>query len=141
MILKFAGRLVALTCLSLVAPRVGQAQDSLAVARRVFATAQLAAEEYRVGVVNGRIVAAAEVDEARLFIAEAGKVAGAFPATARSTAVAPLARMATIVEQTGAPDSLDAAVRELGRALTARLGGPLEPIPAWAAPVARGKEL
>ncbi|MGH7585494.1 MAG: FTR1 family protein [Gemmatimonadales bacterium] len=141
MILKFPGRVLAPLCVALIAPATAQAQDSLAIARRVFATAQLAAEEYRVGVVGGRIVAAAEVDEARLFIAEAGKASGELPAAARSAAAAPLSHMAAIVERTGAPDSLDAAVRDLGQALTGHVGGPLEPIPAWAAPVARGKQL
>ena len=141
MILKFVGGATAFSCLSLLAPATAQAQDSLAVARRVYATAQLAAEEYRVGVVGGRIVAAAEVDEARLFIAEARRTSGELPASARSAAAMPLSRMAAIVVQTAAPDSLDAAVGELGRALAGHVDGPLEPIPAWAAPVARGQEL
>ena len=38
------------------------------MARRVAATAQLAAQEYRVGVVDGRVVAKAEVEEAALFL-------------------------------------------------------------------------
>ena len=42
--------------------------DSAAVVRRVAATATLAAQEYRIGVVGGRVVAAAEVEEARLFL-------------------------------------------------------------------------
>ena len=141
MILKLLGRAVVLSGPLLVAPAAAHGQDSLAVARRVFATAQLAAEEYRVGVVGGRIVAAAEVDEARLFITEADRTSGELPATARTAAAGPLSRMAAVVQQTGAPDSLDAAVRALGLALAEHVGGPLEPVPAWAAPVARGKEL
>jgi high-affinity iron transporter len=143
MILKFAGPWLAPACLWLLAstPVEAQAQDSLATARRVYATVQLAAEEYRVGVVGGRIVAQAEVDEARLFIAEAGKTSIELPQGARSAIEAPLERMAGIVERTGAPDSLDATVRELGQVLTEKVGGPLEPIPAWTAPVARGREI
>ena len=38
------------------------ATDSAVVARRVAASAQLAAQEYRIGVVGGKVVAAAEVD-------------------------------------------------------------------------------
>ena len=44
----------------------GQANDSLAVARRIVAATALAAKEYAAGVVprGGRVTAAAEVDEA-----------------------------------------------------------------------------
>ena len=38
-------------------------QDSAAVVRRVAATATLAAQEYRIGVVDGRIVAAATPED------------------------------------------------------------------------------
>ncbi|HEX2217701.1 MAG TPA: hypothetical protein VHG35_02785, partial [Gemmatimonadales bacterium] len=44
------------------------AQGLAATVRRVAATATLAAQEYRIGVVGGSLVAAAEVEEARLFL-------------------------------------------------------------------------
>ena len=65
----------------------GQAStpEVAAAARRVAATAQLAAEEYALGVSGGRIVAAPEVEEARLFLAEARRNATRLPsATAHS---------------------------------------------------------
>ena len=141
MILKFAAPWVVSVCLALLAATPVQAQDSLAVARRVFATVRLAAEEYRVGVVGGRVVAAAEVEEARLFTAEARRVSAELPAAARSAVEDPLDRMEGIIRRAGAPDSLDAVVHDLGRALATRVSGSLEPIPAWAPSVARGKAL
>jgi hypothetical protein len=62
-----------------------QGQDEVSVARRVAATAQLAAQEYRLGVDGGRIVARAEVEEARLFLSEARRSAGALPAGTRDS--------------------------------------------------------
>ena len=58
----------------LLASPTAPATDSAVVARRVAASAQLAAQEYRIGVVGGKIVAAAEVEEARLFLNEAIRV-------------------------------------------------------------------
>ena len=49
--------------------------DPVPVVRRVAATAQLAAQEYRNGVQGGRVVAQAEVGEARLFLVEARRSA------------------------------------------------------------------
>ena len=54
-------------------------QDRAPVARRVAATAQLAAQEYRIGVVDGRVVAKAEVEEAALFLKEARRSAALLP--------------------------------------------------------------
>jgi hypothetical protein len=54
--------------------------------RRAAATAQLAAQEYRIGVADGRIVAQAEVDEARLFLQESRRAAASLPSR---TGVAP----------------------------------------------------
>ena len=51
-------------------------QDRAPVARRIAATAQLAAQEYRVGVIDGRVVAKAEVEEAQLFLELGGGECG-----------------------------------------------------------------
>jgi len=53
-----------------------QSADSVALVRRIAATVQLAVQEYGLGVRDGKVVAPAEVDEARLFLSEAGKTAG-----------------------------------------------------------------
>ena len=65
------------------------AQDSTAIVRRVAATATLAAQEYRIGVVDGRVVAAAEVEEARLFLEEARRSAAALSAGAERRPLSP----------------------------------------------------
>ena len=54
--------------------------DSAQILRRVAATVRLAAEEYALGVKDGKIVLAPEVDEAKLFLAEAKKAAALLPA-------------------------------------------------------------
>ena len=61
-------RLGLVFALCILTPSGLVAQDPAAAARRLASLAQLAAEEYRLGVKQGRIVAAAEVEEARLFL-------------------------------------------------------------------------
>ena len=67
---------------SLPQQQASATKDPAPVARRVAATAQLAAQEYRVGVVDGRVVAKAEVEEATLFLQEARRSAALLPAEA-----------------------------------------------------------
>src|SRR5436190_17789535 len=88
-------------------------KDPAPVARRVAATAQLAAQEYRVGVVDGRVVAKAEIDEAALFLQEARRSARLLPAEAGQAATADIDAMLRLVAATALPDSLDARVRSL----------------------------
>ena len=107
------------------------AQDRAPVARRVAATAQLAAQEYRVGVVDGRVVAKAEVEEATLFLQEARRSAALLPAEAgQSGDRARSTRCCALVAETAPPDSLDARVRSLGEGLTTRLGVTLDELPS-----------
>src|SRR6476659_10221411 len=72
-------------------------RDQAPVARRVAATAQLAAQEYRVGVVNGRVVAKAEVEEATLFLQEARRSAALLPAEAAKPAAPDIDAMLHLV--------------------------------------------
>src|SRR3954468_13776409 len=64
----------------------GSGQSPAPVVRRLAATAQLAAQEYRIGVENGRIIAPAEVDEARLFLQESRRSAALLPPAVSSSA-------------------------------------------------------
>src|SRR5215207_5611099 len=105
-------------------------QDRAPVARRVAATAQLAAQEYRIGVVDGRVVAKAEVEEAELFLQEARRSAALLPPDAGRPATAEIDTLLSLVEGTAAPDSLDAHVRSLSAGLTERLGVTLDELPA-----------
>ena len=115
--------------------------DQVRVVRRVAATAQLAAQEYRVGVQDGRVVAKAEVDEARLFLAEARRSAELLPAGASAEAIRQIDGLAGLVDATTNPDTLDARVRAFTGSLATRLGVALEDIPAEAPSLARGAQV
>jgi high-affinity iron transporter len=117
------------------------AQDRAPVARRVAATAQLAAQEYRVGVVNGRVVAKAEVEEAALFLQEARRSAALLPADAGQAATADIDALLRLVHDTAPADSLDARVRSLADGLTRRLGVTLDELPSLTPSLSRGAEV
>jgi high-affinity iron transporter len=115
--------------------------DQAPVARRVAATAQLATQEYRVGVVNGRVVAKAEVEEATLFLQEARRSAALLPGDAAHAAMADIDALLRLVAATAPPDSLDAHVRTLSDGLTRRLGITLDEMPALTPSLSRGAEV
>jgi high-affinity iron transporter len=123
------------------AATAGASQDRAPVARRVAATAQLAAQEYRIGVVDGRVVARAEVEEAALFLQEARRSAALLPAAAGSAATAGIDTLIRLVAATAPADSLDAHVRLLNDGLTRRLGITLDELPAQTPSLARGAEV
>jgi high-affinity iron transporter len=116
-------------------------QDRAPVARRVAATAQLAAQEYRIGVVDGRVVAKAEVEEAQLFLQEARRSAALLPPDAGRPATAEIDTLLALVKRTAPADSLDLHVRSLGAGLTQRLGVTLDELPAQTPSLARGAEI
>jgi high-affinity iron transporter len=115
--------------------------DSAALARRIASAADLAVAEYRLGVVDGRVVAAEEVEEARLFLGEAGRRAEALPGNVSGDAVAELATALRWVEGTGPADSVAAAVARLHLALTRGLGISLVEFPTRPPLLAHGAEL
>src|SRR5258706_1701050 len=90
-ILKYALSSILLGA-GVVLPAAAQ-QDVPASARRLAATTQLAAQEYRLGVSGGRVVAQAEVDEAKLFLAEARRNADHIPEPAAAPARVALHRL------------------------------------------------
>src|SRR5438105_3569907 len=89
------------------------AQDPTPVVRRLAATAQLAAQEYRNGVANGRVVAPAELAEARLFLQESRRSAVLLPAGSSSNALRDVNNLLRMVDRVAAPDSIDSRVRQL----------------------------
>jgi high-affinity iron transporter len=131
--------------LSVLAPlsplQVATAQDPSAMVGRVAATATLAAQEYRIGVRDGRIVAAAEVEEARLFLEETRRSAGGLPPDPATDFVAAVDTMLALIQRLGPPDTLDARVRELAATLSRRYGVTLDQVPARAPDLARGAEV
>jgi high-affinity iron transporter len=116
-------------------------QDRAPVARRIAATAQLAAQEYRIGVIDGRVVAKAEVEEAQLFLQEARRSAALLPSEAGRPVAAEIDALVSLVKRTAPPDSLDAHVRSLNAGLTERLGITLDELPAQTPSLARGAEI
>jgi high-affinity iron transporter len=131
--------------LSVTAPvplqQVATAQDPAAIVRRVAAAATLAAQEYRLGVVDGRIVASAEVEEARLFLQEARRTAGDLPPDSRAGPVATLDSLLGLVQRVAPPDSVEIMVRSLAGGLAERFGVALDQVPARTPDLARGADL
>jgi high-affinity iron transporter len=137
MVLIGAGaRILATAALLVQQPQA--AADQVPVVRRIAATAQLAAQEYRAGVQGGRVVATAEVAEARLFLAESRRSAGLLPTDVGAQTIAWIDSLAAMVNATAAPDLLDARVRAFTSALSTRLGVSLDELPAEAPSLARG---
>jgi high-affinity iron transporter len=120
---------------------VVQRADLPAVVRRLAATTQLAAQEYRIGVVNGKVIAAAEVEEAELFLREARVSAGRLPPDAASGATREIDAIIALVRATAPPDTVAGRVRVLTSGLAARFGVDLEQLPAIAPSLARGAEV
>ena len=121
------------------------ASDSLSdpapVVRRVAATAQLAAQEYRIGIAGGKIVAQAQVDEARLFLQESRRSAALLPLKVRPDAIRRIDALLALVNATGQPDSVDADVKRLTSTLSAHLGVPLDQLPMTTPRLSRGAEV
>ena len=123
--------------LTLAAPFV----DSVPVVRRVAATSQLAAQEYAVGVVNGRVVAQAEVDEARLFLQEARRAAEQLPDDGGRPAIASIDSVLRLVAMLAPPDTVTSRVRALSTGLAERFRVTLDELPARPPQLTRGAEI
>ncbi|MGQ0704032.1 MAG: FTR1 family protein [Gemmatimonadales bacterium] len=103
--------------------------------------ASLAAEEYRLGVRNGRVIAEPEVEEARLFLAEARRNALLLPAGYADRSVAGVDRLIAMVQRIAEPDSVARGVKDLVEGLARDLGITLDEIPAELPSLARGREV
>jgi len=131
-----------LLAIALVGPRQQPAgSEQTTAVRRLAATAQLAAQEYRVGVQNGRVVAKAEIEEARLFLAEARRSAAMLPAELSGTSIRAIDGVLQLVDATADPDTVEARVRALTSSLSQRLGVSLDEIPADPPSLARGAQI
>jgi len=115
--------------------------DVAPAVRRVAATAQLASQEYRVGIVEGRVVSQAEVDEARLFLQESRRSAALLPAKFRLSTISDIDSLIALVSAAGSPDSVDARVKRLTTSLSTALGVPLDQLPPEAPSLARGAQV
>jgi high-affinity iron transporter len=135
------GMALALAGFLLQAQQVPTTTNLAPVVRRLAATAQLAAQEYRVGIVGGRVVSQAEVDEARLFLEESRRSAGDLPESVRRGVFGQLDSILHLVGSTAPPDTIDARVLRLTSGLSTRLGVSLDEIPAETPALSRGAEV
>lgn len=102
------------------------APDVVESARRIVATIQLAAQEYRLAFDGPRLVNTAEWEEARLFIAEARRAAQRLPAGVGPEVLARLALAASLAERRERPDTIASLAASLERSLAAALGTSLD---------------
>lgn len=119
----------------------GPGADSIAAGRRIAASVALAAQEYRNGVSGGKIVAPAEVDEARLFLADARRTAGVLSPRLAAGAIADIDRVLELLSRVAPPDSVAAGARHAADHLAAALGAVLDEIPDRTPSVRRGAEV
>ncbi len=128
---------------ALAGTAAAQAMDSLSVARRIVAAAELAAKEYAAGVPveGGRVTAPEEVKEAGLFLDQARLDVDALPAVVRGYVDSALVQLRTLIERTAPPAQVDRVASALADRLAEVVGGSVVPIPASAPSVARGQEI
>ncbi len=115
--------------------------DSTVIARRIAASVQLAAQEYRIGVVQGRVVAQSEVDEAKIFLENAAQTAKLLPPPAAAASALNIEAMRQLILKVGAPDSVDVLARVALDALAHELGVVLVVMPDGVPSLVRGAEL
>jgi high-affinity iron transporter len=119
----------------------GAQTDVTASVRRAAATAQLAAQEYRAGVDAGRIVAPAEVGEARLFLQESRRAAAALPAKGGAVPTAAVDSLLALVSAVAPADSLESRVRAFTAGISSQYGVVLDQVPASAPSLAHGAQI
>lgn len=115
--------------------------EPAAAVQRLAATAQLAAQEYALGVVDGRVVAAAEVEEARLFLEEAKRSAGQLSPEWSVAAIREIDAVLVLVSRHAAPTEVASRVRRLTTTLSTGLGVSLDEVPGVSPSLARGAEI
>ncbi|HYK81821.1 MAG TPA: FTR1 family protein [Gemmatimonadales bacterium] len=129
-----------LLSLCVAAGAAAQANDSLAVARRVVAATSLAAKEYANGVAphGGRVLAASEVEEATQFLDGARWDIPGLPAAVRAAADSGLGALRAMIVRTAPPDSVTEQAATLIQRIAAAAGGALDLFPARPPSLARG---
>lgn len=139
MILSYkTATLLALAALTVNSPGRAYAQDYAVPVRRIASSAVLAAQEYRLGVVDGKVVLTAEVEEAVLFFTEASRTALELPADVAEETRQTLAHLIHLVETTASPDSVSAGTARLVAGLGERFGVDVDAIPADPPSLAQG---
>ena len=111
------------------------------VVQRIATTVQLAAQEYRVGVQGGRVVAPAEIEESLLFLAEARRTAERLPPDASQGTIGAIDRLIIAVRSTADPDSVAASAHTLTSGLAERFHVDLDQVPSAVPSLARGAQV
>lgn len=124
----------------LLAPAVA-AQDVAAVARRLASTATLAAQEYRLGVKDGKVVLAPEVEEAVMFLQEARRSAAQLPAAAGEPVTVGIDSALVLIAAVASPDQVSTVVGSLLDRLAETLGVSLVEIPDQPPLLPRGADI
>lgn len=134
--------LAAVLFAALWVPASASAQsDAASLARRIAAIVSIAADEYALGVADGRVISAVELEEARLFLDEAVEAAAELPEPARSAAMPQVRALVEIVASLGPPADMRAGVAVLRTRLAIAVGAPLDPMPRGPPSLARGAQL
>jgi len=142
MILISAARVFSLlAAFSQAGPAPAPQAELAPVVQRIATTVQLAAQEYRVGVQGGRVVAPAEIEESLLFLAEARRTAERLPPDAVQSTLGALDQLAASVRRSADPDSIAASAHALTAALAERYQVDLDQVPASAPSLARGAQV
>lgn len=115
--------------------------DLAPVVQRIATTVQLAAQEYRVGVQGGRVIAPAEVEEATLFLAEARRTAERLPPESAAPTVLAIDALIAAVGRTADPDSVALGARALTAGLADRYHVDADQVPGAAPSLARGAQV
>lgn len=131
---------IALAASLAIAQQPAQQSDPAPVVRRIAATARLAAQEYGLGVEGGRIVASAEVEEARLFLTEARRSAALLPPEAGPAAVQ-IDSILELIKAVAPAESVSARVSAFSASLAQRLGVSLDEMPARVPTLSRGAQV
>ncbi len=114
-------------------PLPGVAQSGVeARARRLAEITAIALDEYALGVVGGRVVNRAELEEAELFVEEALALTFELPGDLRSAARARLEKIAFGIAARRPAEELRAVALELREDLARALGLALDPLPRQA---------
>src|SRR3954462_8352608 len=113
-------------------------QDPAPAIRRLAATSQLAAQEYRLGVAGGKVVAPEEVAEAKLFLGETRRSAELLPDPARRETLRQVSAVQELLDQAASPDTVDARVRQMVHGLSGRFRVAVDDVPPQAPSLTRG---
>ncbi len=117
------------------------AADSVEAARRIVATLQLAAQEYKLAFQGRELINPAEWEEARLFVGAARRSARDLPPRLAADLDRTLAHLEARVAARMPPDSLRIVAREVEQRLSRALGVSLNEGPTHALSLAAGERV